>query len=389
MSSIEEPGVVPVTLVSGFLGAGKSTLIRRILTEKHGLRIAVVENEFGQTLGIENSIVTQGVDSTLIPEFVELPNGCLCCTVKDDLVDALARLLAAKQIDHIVIEASGAADPAPVAALFWVDEALEMRLALDGIITVVDASAVKTEGKVDRLEFIKQIALADRVLLNKVDRISDTERELMEDFVQRHNPGVRVQACVQCDVPLHDLLRIRAFEMSVNAVRRDLALTSADSHGPQSHSHGLESHVVLVPANWTFQPRALERALGDLLWGCDDDDVEDNGGSDPLLEANDQKQRRQEIWRIKGVVRVAVATPARAGDAEHEREREPPHWWIVQGVDDTFEVCAPAGNASLSTSQPWELLGSRILFIGRHLRRARLDHTLLQASTALPPCTQP
>lgn len=132
---------VPVTIITGFLGSGKTTLLNWILTERHGKRIAVIENEFGEEIGVENLIAKGGGTSTgeSFDEFYELGNGCICCTVKDDLVLTLERLMQKRHLfDYILIETTGLANPGPLASIFWLDDALQSKLYLDSIVTVVD-----------------------------------------------------------------------------------------------------------------------------------------------------------------------------------------------------------------------------------------------------------
>ncbi len=169
----------PVTILSGFLGSGKTTLIQYILkSQDHGKRIAVIENEFGEGLAIESLIARDGLeDSNTLQDLIELPNGCVCCTVKDSLVETLELLLDKRQdLDYILIEASGMADPGPIASVFWLDEALESRLKLDGIVTLVDGKHVLKQLEQTE-EAARQIAYADRIVLNKVDLLSKTKGE--------------------------------------------------------------------------------------------------------------------------------------------------------------------------------------------------------------------
>ena len=168
--------VCPVTILSGFLGSGKTTLIQYILkSPDHGKRIAVIENEFGEGLAIESLIARDGIDpgSGSLQDLIELPNGCVCCTVKDSLVETLECLIAKKSdLDYILIEASGMADPGPIASVFWLDEALESRLRLDGIVTLVDGRHILGQLEATE-EAARQIAYADRILLNKVDLLEE------------------------------------------------------------------------------------------------------------------------------------------------------------------------------------------------------------------------
>lgn len=169
---LPSPPPCPVTILSGFLGSGKTTLIQHILKNpNHGKRIAVIENEFGEGLAVETLIARDGVDpkNDSLQEFIELPNGCICCTVKDSLVATLETLVERKKdLDYILIEASGMANPGPIASVFWLDDALESRLQLDGIVTLVDANHI-LEQLATTEEAAQQIAYADRLLINKID----------------------------------------------------------------------------------------------------------------------------------------------------------------------------------------------------------------------------
>ncbi|WP_397423196.1 CobW family GTP-binding protein [Phenylobacterium sp.] len=198
---------IPVTVLTGYLGAGKTTLLNRILTENHGKRYAVIVNEFGE-LGIDNDLVV-GADE----EVFEMNNGCICCTVRGDLIRILNGLMKRKGgFDGILIETTGLADPAPVAQTFFVDDEVRQRTRLDAILTVVDA--VHLEARLaDSHEAAEQIAFADVILLNKIDLVSSLEVARLQTLIARMNPTARIVPTRNCDIAISDLLDLGAFDL--------------------------------------------------------------------------------------------------------------------------------------------------------------------------------
>lgn len=167
---------IPVTILTGFLGAGKSTLLTHILRNNSGLRIAVIENELSEGLGIEGMIVRSGLDGSELNNFFELNNGCICCTIKDSLVTTLEQLAGhSDRFDYIIIETTGVANPGEIVSVFWLDEALNSVLTLDGVVTVVDAMFFDrhADDPATFADFTSQIAYADRILLNKTDLVEE------------------------------------------------------------------------------------------------------------------------------------------------------------------------------------------------------------------------
>ena len=199
---------IPVTVLTGFLGSGKTTLLNRILSEQHGQRIAVIENEFGE-IGIDNELVINADE-----EIFEMNNGCICCTVRGDLIRILNNLVKRKnQLDLILIENTGLADPAPVAQTFFVDEDVKEKFRLDAIITLVDAKHVWHHIDSSK-ECPEQIGFADRIILNKTDLVSEADLVKVEKRIQAMNSQARLFRAQNANVPLKELLALSAFDLS-------------------------------------------------------------------------------------------------------------------------------------------------------------------------------
>jgi len=230
--------LIPVTILTGFLGAGKTTLLNRILTEQHGEKIAVIENEFGET-GIDNDILVKDKGE----QIVEMNNGCVCCTVRGDLVRILGDLGKKRRegtlkFDRVIIETTGLANPGPVAQTFFMDESIHDQYLLDAVVTVVDAKhAQKTLD--DHDEARRQVGFADRILLSKTDLVEDDKVEELVRRLRQMNPRAHQSKVHMGEADIKEILDIRGFNL--NAVLEvDPAFLESDDH---EHDDDVKSFV--------------------------------------------------------------------------------------------------------------------------------------------------
>jgi G3E family GTPase len=306
-----EREATPVTVLTGYLGAGKTTLLNRILTEPHGRKFAVIVNEFGE-VGIDNDLI---VDTD--EEVFEMNNGCICCTVRGDLIRIIETLMRRRdRFDGILIETTGLADPAPVAQTFFVDEDVRAKTRLDSIITVVDAKHLL--GEIDQAhEAQEQLAFADTIILNKVDLVSEGDIATVEERIRRLNPTAAIIRSQRCDVDIAALLDRGAFDL-------DRILEVEPDFLDETHEHEHDGHVSSLSLT-SDEPIDPERFF-------------------PWLELT-VKHFGTDILRMKGIISF---------DRDDDR-------YVVQGVHMLMEG---------DHQRPWrngEARITRLVLIGRNL----------------------
>ncbi|KAF7007704.1 hypothetical protein CFC21_022618 [Triticum aestivum] len=247
---------VGVTIITGYLGAGKSTLVNYILSGQHGKRIAVILNEFGEEIGVERAMINEGQGGAVVEEWVELANGCVCCTVKHSLVQALEQLVQTKErMDHILLETTGLADPAPLVSILWLDDQLESSIRLDSIIT-------------------------DVVILNKIDLVKD-DLEDLERQIHDVNALVTVVRSVRCQVDLNTIFDRQAYGVKNSSQLQEL-LEYSKSAPPNSRHDNSISTLCIYEQDPVYLTK-VESWLEDLLW---------------------EKKSNMDIYRCKGILNI-------------------------------------------------------------------------------------
>ncbi len=228
-------GKIPVTVLTGYLGAGKTTLLNRILSEPHGKKYAVIVNEFGE-IGIDNELIVDADE-----EIFEMNNGCVCCTVRGDLIRIIEGLMKRRgKFDAIIVETTGLADPAPVAQTFFVDEDVMAKSRLDAVVTVADAKWLSARLK-DAPEAKSQIAFADVIVLNKTDLVSPDELAEVEGRIRAINPYATLHKTQRCAVPLDAVLERSAFDLE-RILELEPTFLDHDDHAHDHHDHGHDHH---------------------------------------------------------------------------------------------------------------------------------------------------
>jgi G3E family GTPase len=252
-----QENMVPVTILTGFLGAGKTTLLNRILKEDHGRRIAVIENEFGE-VGVDSEIIEKSDE-----QIVEMNNGCICCTVRGDLIRILGTLKekrdqGALKFDRVVIETTGMADPGPVAQTFFTDEEIGNYYLLDSILTVVDAKHAPQQ--LDEFhEAQEQVGFADRILLSKTDLVSENEIENLSKRLKKMNPRAPIKKVDFGNAPIDEVLDIRGFNL--NAILE----LDPDFLVDSQHEHHDEVESFVFKSGKPFDGAKLEQFLSGMI----------------------------------------------------------------------------------------------------------------------------
>ncbi|HYL23458.1 MAG TPA: GTP-binding protein [Burkholderiales bacterium] len=254
---MQEPNMVPVTILTGFLGSGKTTLLNRILQEDHGQRIAVIENEFGE-VGIDNAIIEKSDE-----QIVMMNNGCICCTVRGDLIRILGSLKDKREggelkFDRVVIETTGMADPGPVAQTFFTDEEIGNYYLLDSIITLVDAKHAPQQ--LDEFhEAQEQVGFADRILMSKTDLVSPPDVERLSQRIRKMNPRAPIKHVHFGNAPLDEVLDIRGFNLNAILELDPSFLTDI------AHQHHDEVESFVFRADQPFDGQKLEQFLSGMI----------------------------------------------------------------------------------------------------------------------------
>jgi len=310
---------IPVTILTGFLGAGKTTLLNRILTADHGRRVAVIVNEFGE-VGIDHHLLISSDQ-----EVVEMSNGCICCSVRGDLLRSLFQLLEHREkFDTLMIETTGLADPAPVVQSFFIDERIKSEYALNGVVTVVDAKHILQQLS-SSPEAKEQIAFADMVLLNKIDLINPEDLPELEFKLRNLNGAARVCQTRNSDIDIATILDLRALDLEIKATKHD-----------HNHAHTEDIETVAIETPGDLDGVKISQWFRELI-----------------------AEFGERIMRMKGILNL----------------RKDPDQFVFQGVHLLFEG---------RPGRPWaetEERMNRLVFIGRNLNKEKITQGFMNCIT--------
>ncbi|XP_037492520.1 COBW domain-containing protein 1 [Jatropha curcas] len=322
------------------------SLVNHILNSQHGKRIAVILNEFGEEIGVERAMINEGEGGALVEEWVELANGCICCTVKHSLVQALEQLVQKKEskLDHIIIETTGLANPAPLASILWLDDQLESVVKLDSIITVVDAKNLPFQLNKHRVsssfpEAFSQIAFADVVILNKVDLVSSEGSGTLEELekeIHHINSLADIIYSARCEVDLSKILNRQAYDATHITHLEALLEESKSLSTRDLHDGGVRT--ICISESQQVDLVKVRLWLEEILW---------------------DKKDGMDVYRCKGVLRVHNS------DELH----------TLQAVREIYEI-VPARKWKESENQ-W----SKIVFIGHNLNESILIDSFRSCTT--------
>ena len=421
------PPPVPVLLLTGYLGAGKTTLVNYILSEQHGYRCAVLLNEIADSAYIENALVREpegGQETSALADWVQLENGCICCSVKNDMVQALEGLLLQRdRFDYVIIETTGLANPGPVAAALWTDAELESSICLDAIVTVVDSKNVLRHLKEERLdgsvnEAQQQVAFADIVLLNKIDLVDESALELVEAEIAAVNADVAIVRCQNCVVDLGRILHTGMYTGDALLIEKEReneddveshdhhhhhhdagtdCTASRCSHPSHVHAHDPKVRTVTLHVHRPLNLLKLRHWLDELLWEQDaaaaatrENAAEKSSVTNHGISSSNAGA---EIMGDDSNEGAGNASAASAGEGQISFSSSIPvsvskpapdifrvkglFWvagssnkWVLQAVHELYDVTeGPAWEAG----SPGR---SKLVFIGRHLDGDRLQREL-------------